>query len=42
MQKCLICLHWYDDDNFLNDLVMPTCNDCAESIYPEEEEDGDL
>ena len=39
MQKCLTCLHWYDDDMFLNDLVAPTCNDCAEYVEVEETED---
>lgn len=39
MQKCLSCLHWLDDDQFLNDLAVPTCNDCAETVDREEPED---
>ena len=30
MQKCTICGHWFDDEQFDNDMAVPTCNDCAE------------
>lgn len=39
MQKCVICLHWYEDDQFLNDLAAPTCNDCAGDAEPEAEDE---
>ncbi len=39
MQKCMTCLHWYEDDHFMNDICTPTCNDCAEFVDIEEMED---
>lgn len=42
IKKCSVCLHYYDEDHFQNDICQPTCNDCAQYIdLDNDEEDND-